>query len=76
MSWIEEFLHNPAVGWLHPTPASMDQTPRWMRQFCLGRKRILDTQLAAVLHGNGAYRLFTTNPKDFAVFGGLQKATC
>jgi hypothetical protein len=41
----------------------------WLRQFALGRKRILDTHLAAVLHGAGVQRLLTSNPDDFAVFG-------
>src|SRR5258706_6738424 len=46
LDWIEEFLKNPAVSLLEPRQASMDQTLRWMREFNLGRKRILDTQLA------------------------------
>ena len=45
---------------------------RWMRQFNLGRKRILDTYLAAVLHTAGVRRLLTSNPTDFAVFGALE----
>jgi len=53
----------------------MDQTLRWMRQFSLGRKRILDTQLAAVLHSNGVRRLLTSNPADFAVFSILETVT-
>jgi len=42
-----------------------------MRQFNLGRKRILDTYLAAALHTAGVRRLPTANPADFAVFGVL-----
>jgi predicted nucleic acid-binding protein len=75
LDWIEEFLKNPAVNLLEPGRASMDQTLRWMRQFNLGRKRILDTQLAAVLHGHGVRRLLTSNPADFAVFGVLETVT-
>ena len=73
--WIEEFLKNPAVSLLEPSQASMDQTLRWLRQFNLGRKRILDTQLAAVLHSNGVCRLLTSNPADFAVFTVLETVT-
>ncbi|HMJ89218.1 MAG TPA: hypothetical protein VK530_05355 [Candidatus Acidoferrum sp.] len=40
-----------------------------MNRFQLGRKRILDTQLAAILHTAGVHRLFTSNPRDFEVFG-------
>jgi predicted nucleic acid-binding protein len=73
--WIEEFLANPAVGFLEPTQASMHQTLRWMREFNLGRKRILDTHLAAILHTSGVRRLLTSNPADFAVFDVLETIT-
>lgn len=69
LDWMENFLSNPAVGVLEPTPESLRQTLRWMRQFNLGRKRILDTQLAAILHTAGVNRLLTSNPADFTVFG-------
>jgi predicted nucleic acid-binding protein len=75
LDWIDEFLKNPAVSLLEPTSASMDQTLRWMRQFNLGRKRILDTQLAAVLHTSGIHLLLTSNPTDFTVFRVLETVT-
>ena len=75
LNWIEEFLKNPGVGLLEPNLASMDLTLRWMREFSLGRKRILDTQLAAILHSHGVGRLLTSNPADFVVFGVLETIT-
>jgi hypothetical protein len=42
---------------------------RWLRERHLGRKRILDTQLAATLHRHGVRRLLASNPDDFRVFG-------
>jgi len=72
LDWIEEFLKNPAVSLLEPSQASVNQTLRWMRQYNLGRKRILDTHLAAILHTNGVRRLLTSNPADFAVFNVLE----
>ena len=75
LNWIEEFLANPSVSLLQPTQESLGQTLRWMREFNLGRKRILDTHLAAVLHTAGARRLLTSNPGDFAVFGVLETIT-
>jgi hypothetical protein len=75
LDWIDDFLKNPAVSLLEANQASMDQTLRWMRQFNLGRKRILDTQLAAVLHSNSVSRLLTSNPADFAVFSVLKIVT-
>jgi predicted nucleic acid-binding protein len=75
LDWVEDFVANPMVGLLEPSKASTDQTLRWMRQFNLGRKRILDTHLAAVLHTGGVRRLLTTNPSDFSIFGVLEIVT-
>lgn len=72
LDWMEEILANPAFKLLELCPESLRQTFRWMRQFSLGRKRILDTHLAAVLHTAGARRLLTANPGDFTVFGVLE----
>ena len=62
LDWIQEFLTNPTVSLLEPTQASMDQTLHWMRQFSLGRKRILDTHLAAILYTSGVRRLLRPTP--------------
>jgi len=75
LDWIQDFLASPGVSLLEPTQAGMDQTIRWMRQFNLGRKRILDTHLAAILHTSGVRRLLTSNPADFTVFGVLETVT-
>lgn len=75
LDWIEELLANASFQQLEPTPESLRQTLRWMRQFNLGRKRILDTHLAAVLHTAGVPRLLTSNPADFTVFGVLETIT-
>jgi predicted nucleic acid-binding protein len=75
MSWLEDFLANPSVGLVQPSDASLDQTLEWMRRYALGRKRILDTHLAAVLHTSGVPRLLTSNPADFAVFTALKTVT-
>jgi predicted nucleic acid-binding protein len=75
LDWTENFLSNSAVGVLEPGPESLRQTLRWMRQFNLGRKRILDTQLAAIFHTAGVNRLLTSNPTDFEVFGVFEIIT-
>jgi predicted nucleic acid-binding protein len=72
LDWVEEFISNSAVKVPETTAASSEQTLQWMRKFNLGRKRILDTYLAAVLHAAGAKRLLTSNPGDFALFGVLE----
>jgi len=69
--WLEDFLANPMVGIVQPTEESLRQTLRWMRQFQLGRKRLLDTHLAAVLYASGVRRLLTSNPADFRVLGAF-----
>jgi len=72
LDWIEDFTANPAVSLLPPSQEGVRQMLRWMREFNLGRKRILDAHLAAVLHTAGVRRLLTSNPADFAVFGVLE----
>lgn len=52
-----------------PDAESTAQFHHWMRSHRLGRKRILDTALAAVYHGAGVTRLATANPGDFEIFG-------
>lgn len=42
---------------------------QWLRDHRLGRKRLLDTQLAATYYAAGITRLVTLNHADFAVFG-------
>ncbi len=41
----------------------------WMAQHTLGRKRLLDTLIAATWHCAGIVEVYTLNPSDFAVFG-------
>ena len=52
-----------------PDDAATHQYLTWVKQFSLGRKRLLDTLLAATYHQAGIRSLLTTNPADFAVFG-------
>lgn len=41
----------------------------WLHLFSLGRKRLLDTLLAATYRQVGIQSLLTTNPADFGIFG-------
>jgi predicted nucleic acid-binding protein len=47
----------------------------WLAQFSLGRKRLLDTLLAATYRQAGIQSLLTTNPADFGVFGVFTSIT-
>jgi predicted nucleic acid-binding protein len=57
------------VRQLFPTNESTVLFLDWMQRHQLGRKRILDTQLAATLWTAGVRRIFTSNPADFQIFG-------
>lgn len=41
----------------------------WLQRYQLGRKRILDTYLAATLWNAGIQQLVTSNPADFKLLG-------
>lgn len=47
----------------------------WLSRHQLGRKRLLDTLLAATLQQAGVKRLISNNDKDFKVFGCFEVVT-
>ena len=57
------------VDRVFPHEAATQQFLAWLEQFSLGRKRLLDTLLAATYHQAGIPSVLTTNPADFATFG-------
>ncbi len=57
------------VDRVFPNEAATQQFLAWLGQFSLGRKRLLDTLLAATYHQAGIPSILTTNPADFATFG-------
>lgn len=54
-----------------PDDQATRQFLAWVAQFSLGRKRLLDTLLAATYRQAGIHSLLTTNAADFGVFGGF-----
>jgi predicted nucleic acid-binding protein len=54
------------------TPEVLPRTLELMENLRLGRKRILDTALAATLETAGVRRLATFNPRDFGIFPFLE----
>jgi predicted nucleic acid-binding protein len=52
-----------------PDHAAIWQFLAWLQQFMLGRKRLLDTLLAATYAQARIPFLLTTNPADFGIFG-------
>ena len=47
----------------------------WLTQHQLGRKRLLDTLLAATFQGAGVRHLLSNNDKDYKIFGCFQVIT-
>jgi predicted nucleic acid-binding protein len=52
-----------------PSDVAVARFHGWMRRHQLGRKRVLDTLLAATYRAAGVTSLLTLNAADFAVFG-------
>lgn len=52
-----------------PSPESVAQFWRWVREFRLGRKRLLDTMLAATYFSHQVTTILSSNARDFSVFG-------
>lgn len=60
------------VQWILPSSEVLPRTLDLLEQFSLGRKRILDTALAATLECAGVQRLMTLNRRDYEVFPFLE----
>jgi predicted nucleic acid-binding protein len=69
LSRANRWLNAREVVRLDSTREAADWSIQWMKDFDLGRKRILDTALAATLHVHGVTRIATANAADFRVFG-------
>lgn len=53
---------------VYPNAASTRLFFSWMKQHRLGRKRILDTQLAATYFQAGVRSILSTNARDYRIF--------
>lgn len=65
----EQWWTAAEVEHVFPNDTAARQSLAWLQQFSLGRKRLLDTLLAATYHQASIQSILTTNPSDFAVFG-------
>ena len=54
---------------VEPTQHSFPLFIDWMQRHRLGRKRVLDTLLAANYHSAGIKKIATTDWRDFRIFG-------
>jgi predicted nucleic acid-binding protein len=60
---------------LHPSDESLRLQLAWLLQFRLGRKRLHDTQIAAIYHLAGIKTVLTSNWRDFGTFGCFEVRT-
>jgi len=76
---MEEAIRTSRALWdglevtrLQPGATTFHRTLELMELFRLGRKRILDTSLAATLESCGVSKLATFNGRDFGVFSFIE----
>lgn len=72
MNLAERWWTAREVMTIFPANTAVTQFLNWMHAHQLGRKRILDTLLAATYLQAGATSLLTLNARDFAVLGCFQ----
>jgi predicted nucleic acid-binding protein len=68
----EQWRTAAEVVWISPDSQCVKLCIDWMTQHGLGRKRILDTMLAATYFHHGVTKIATLNADDFRVFGVFQ----
>jgi predicted nucleic acid-binding protein len=72
---IWEIWYAEEVLRIAPSPEVVPRTLKLLSDLQLGRKRILDTALAATLELAGIHHLATFNPSDFKIFEFLEVVT-
>lgn len=72
IAYTRKLWDGKEVARLLPTVAVLHRTLELLSVHALGRKRILDTALAATLEAADVLRLATFNAKHFEVFGFLE----
>ncbi|TVR57317.1 MAG: PIN domain-containing protein [Spirochaetaceae bacterium] len=60
---------------VQPSAAAVSLFLTWMHVYGLGRKRLLDTMLAATYKANGISLVISSNWRDFALFPGMHPIT-
>jgi len=79
---MEEALARAEYWWqarevvrIYPEGDAVSTWIEWLREHRLGRKRLLDTMLAASACSYGISTIVTNNEKDFKVFGSFEILT-
>ena len=69
---VEQYWRSTNWRQLTPQPGTGIRVLELLRQYSLGRKRLLDTYLAATLLDNGITTLITCDQSDFKIFEELE----
>lgn len=69
LDWAGFWSDAEEVTLISPDVMAHWQWLRWIEEHRLGRKRLLDTLIAATWHTAGVAEVFTLNPRDFKIFG-------
>lgn len=69
------FWQMKEVQRVHPNDEAAELFLHWIEHHRLGRKRLLDTMLAATYKVNGVHSVLTLNPGDFQLFDAMQAIT-
>lgn len=72
LSLVEHYWNASDWRRLFPLAGTGSRTLELLRRYRLGRKRLLDSYLAATLLDNGVTALITCDPRDFEVFDELR----
>ncbi len=67
----ERWWNAREVNQVMPADSAVTLFHEWMRRHHLGRKRVLDTLMAATYRTAGVNSLLTLNFDDFAIFDGF-----
>ena len=65
--------HAHEVSPVFPTLSAIELFHAWIDKYALGRKRLLDTMLAATYVAAGVTRIVTTDARDFSIFPSLSQ---
>ena len=68
MEWAAFWSDAEEVSLVAADPVAHRQWLLWLDEYGLGRKRLLDTLIAATWHAVGIREVFTLNPRDFEIF--------
>ncbi len=72
ISRAEQWWQAAEVVRVYPDGNSVSDFFVWLRQYQLGRKRLLDTMLAVSFRNAKVTRIITNNARDFEVLGALE----